>query len=376
MTKRRLPPRRPKSARDQAIDKALLAAASQVSANSGRSIVIRLDSKENRSITSRPKVTNAQPRAKASNPTSAIAVALAKAGLAPNAAKSPPQSAKPVAPPAKPPSAPALTKSSASAVPQPKAKVKTKKAKAAKEAKKPKQKKQTSPLSRLTVEEAFERQRRQDRKASIEEGRYERMLDRMKEAARTIANISQVTPDELLDLWRANITRIDNPNSAFRALAKDYIEAIESEWARRSIIARLDPDYFKWPSTKAAPGNGSFASLDHAEGILGYLGYHVGKTGEQSATRRQALLARVFEGTLPPINGPDYMRDWDRSGSAVRLERMAVSIASLIRSAKRRDADYSLAIEHWEEDLKFLYRTYYVDRFRFDWPGATPGGKI
>ena len=50
---------------------------------------------------------------------------------------------------------------------------------------------------------------------------------------------------------------------------------------------------------------------------------------------------------------------------------MAVSIASAVKSAKRRrDADYSVAIEHWEEDLKFLHRSYYIGRFGFDWPGS------
>lgn len=373
MAKRRLLPRRPKSARDQAIDKALLDAASQVGAHGGRSIAIRLDSKDDRSIASRPKVAKAKPETTTANPQSAIAVALANAGLAPKTQLAVPKPAKPAAPPVKSAVAPSPVKQPTPKPLQPKAKAKPKKTKPAKDAQKPKPPKQTSLEKRKTAEEAFEAQRRRDRKAAIEEGRSERMLDRMKEAARTIANIGQASPDELLDLWRANITRIDNPQSDFRALAKDYIEAIESEWTRRSIIARLDPDYFKWPSTRAVSGNGTFASLDHAEGILGYLGYHVGKTGDHSSARRQALLARVFEGALPPINGPRYMEEWDRSGSAIRLEKMANSIASAVQSAKRRrDADYSAAIEHWEEDLKFLHRAYYIGRFGFDWPGGTP----
>jgi hypothetical protein len=373
MAKRRPPSFPKKSARDQAIDKALLAAGAQVGPNGSGSIIIRLSGKADARIANPPKTAKPKPAATAANPKSAMALALTKVGLAPTLAAAQPKPAKSAPTPAKSVAAPAPAKQPPMPQ-QPKAKTKPPKAKAAKKTKKQKTAKQSNFQSRESIQRDYEEQIRQDRRATIEEGRAERQQDRLKKAALAIANIGQSSPDELVEMWRENITQLDSKHGDVRALARDCIDAIEGEWTRRSILARLNPDYFKWPSTKAAQGNGSFAALDHAEGILGYLGYHVGKTGEQSSARRQALLARVFEGALPPINGPDYMREWHRSGSAIRLEKMAVSIASLVRSAKRRDADYSVAIEHWEEDLKFLHRAYYIGRFGFDWPGNTSGG--
>ena len=196
------------------------------------------------------------------------------------------------------------------------------------------------------------------------------MRARLEEAAQFIARINYATPDALLTTWSKNVASMANIQSAFRDLAAEYVLAIEAEWQRRSILARLDPDHFDWPSTKAAPGSGAFGSMEHAEGILGYLGYHVGKSGEFSSARRQALLSRVFEGSLPPINGPKYMEEWGHQGTLPRLRKMAESIASAVKSAKRRNhADYSVAIEHWEDDLQYLYERYYVDRFNFGWPG-------
>jgi hypothetical protein len=377
MVKRRLPSPRKKSARDKAIDQILLAAADQTTADGGSSVLVRLTGRGSATTATTVKKAETKPADDAAKPVNAMALAFAKAGVAASTPPVPPKAQKPLAKPTKSTAAPAPARQPPPA-PQPsrsKAKpAKLPKQKASKPGKNAKKQKTLTPFE-LRNREAAEREReekiREHEKAIKDAERAVRITNQHKEAARAIANIGQASPDELLDLWRANIARLDNAKSAFSALARDYIEAIESEWTRRSIIARLDPDYFKWPSTKAAPGNGSFTSIDHAEGILGYLGYHVGKTGEASSARRQALLSRAFKGPLPPINDPEYMCEWGRPGSAVRLEKMAVSIASVVKSAKRqRDADYSVAIDHWEEDLKFLYREYYVRHFRFDWPGS------
>ena len=51
---------------------------------------------------------------------------------------------------------------------------------------------------------------------------------------------------------------------------------------------------------------------------------------------------------------------------------MAKTLASLCRQFKRNDAsgwaDYTCAIEEYEDDLDWLYHTYYKGRFDFPWP--------
>lgn len=199
--------------------------------------------------------------------------------------------------------------------------------------------------------------------------RSARMQERKQEAAQFIAAIHLTGNDELLDMWTRNAVRMGDPNNNFRDLAACYVAAIEAEWRRRTMLAELDPDHFNWPVIRTTSGNGDVGIYDYAEGILTVLGYHVGKSGEQSASRRQALLARIFEGQLPLINGPDYMKGWGGPGTPVRLKKMADSIASLASSARSRShADYTKAVEHWREDLGFLHRRYYVGRFAFGWP--------
>jgi hypothetical protein len=105
-------------------------------------------------------------------------------------------------------------------------------------------------------------------------------------------------------------------------------------------------------------------------GPLKFLGYTVGGDGH-SEGMRWAILQRVFEGVLPPVFPADYLSLWGAPGSPKRLSKMAESIASFARSAKRRDADtLAHAIGDWENDLQHLYHTYYVGRFGFAWPRA------
>lgn len=376
MPNRRHGPLPKKSARDKAIDRALLGAAKRLGGSSDGTIIVRLA--EPKAPPATPASEGAKARANTTDPQTALALALKKAGLASEPHKVPAKAKIPETTPETPTGAnapqPAPKPPRGKAIP-PKAPKRGISVPA--QGKKSKRKKEGQAPDRKAPEPSRTGQPKQAPRLGDEAGRAARMRERMKDAARFIANIGQATTDELVELWRKNIAALEAGKSDFRALAMDYVEAIEGEWARRNIISRLDPGFFNWPSTKAAPGNGTFAALDHVEGILGYMGYHVGKTGESLATTRQTLLSRVFEGPLPPINGPDYMDEWDRSGSAARLEKMAVSIASAVKSAKRRrEADFSVAIEHWEDDLDYLYRVYYVGRFRFDWPGSSGAGRF
>lgn len=95
------------------------------------------------------------------------------------------------------------------------------------------------------------------------EARAARMQERVKEAVRIIDRINYASPDELLALWIRYFRSAQDKHSNFQDLAKDYVEAIESEWRRRTILARLDPDHFDWPSTRAIRGGGMFASIEH-----------------------------------------------------------------------------------------------------------------
>ena len=59
-----------------------------------------------------------------------------------------------------------------------------------------------------------------------------------------------------------------------------------------------------------------------------------------------------------------------RPRSSVRLKKMAESIATFCRNGKRRARSMELAVVEWEQDLEWLRVTYYVGRFRFEWPST------
>lgn len=148
-------------------------------------------------------------------------------------------------------------------------------------------------------------------------------------------------------------------------------DAIEAEWRRRTGPGSNPDDYFRWPSTEAQIGDGSLSDPDQwlREGLLKFLQYSVGRYQEGNETSRRAILAAVFDGDLPPFHSAEYMRGWGKPSTALRLHKMADSLAAFARNFKRQqNPRFDDAIADWEADLKFLYDTYYVEHFKFDWP--------
>ena len=190
------------------------------------------------------------------------------------------------------------------------------------------------------------------------------------QAAPIVARLPQMTPDQTMGVWINALHFLDDEANDVetRHEAELVVRAIEEVWLRRSL-GRLPDGWFRWPDTQALGGNGSLSGEDWMVlGPLKFLGYTVGKDGCGQGLR-WAILRRVFEGVLPPVFPADYLSLWGAPGSPRRLSKMAESIASFARSAKRRDvAGLMHAIADWENDLRHLYDTYYMDRFGFAWP--------
>ena len=93
---------------------------------------------------------------------------------------------------------------------------------------------------------------------------------------------------------------------------------------------------FSWPSTNASPtGNSEKLTIDAPGiGVLKFMGYHVGMSGEDKAVRR-IILDNVFRRRLPPVDSSFYMKEWGQPSSRDRLKKMADTIAACARNQKR-----------------------------------------
>jgi hypothetical protein len=218
---------------------------------------------------------------------------------------------------------------------------------------------------------------RRREKLALAERREEerRKAERLIAVERFISNIEDASFGELLSNWRKHVElaafiRVTGNNIDRLPLYEELVRTVEGEWRRRSKLPHSADEYFDWPTTDAKRGDGRFAGIySVTEGVLGYLGYTVGERSTLTQSQRQAILNRVFQMHLPPIESPFYMKEWASPRSAARLKKMANSIASFARQAKRRqNADMREAVTSWEADLRTLHDEYYVGKFGFGWP--------
>lgn len=149
------------------------------------------------------------------------------------------------------------------------------------------------------------------------------------------------------------------------------INALNQVSARIGELEVQEQNAFEWPSTDAPGGNGSLSDDQfwYKDGLLSFVGYRVGKTNGLEEAKRHQILRCVLFNVLPNVDSPEYMQEWGVPQSSARLKKMAESIASFTRNAKRKDRNrMSYAISDWEDDLSFLHDTYYHPQLGFVWP--------
>lgn len=158
----------------------------------------------------------------------------------------------------------------------------------------------------------------------------------------------------------------------------------DHEWLMMKASGHPGLDYlsslaFPWPTTdvwEVLLGTLNLTFDRPALGLLGAMGYRVGKNGVPEGRRRVILttacllpLARLPEKFLGQWDD-DYLEEWGSENSAARLSKMADSIATFCRNQKRKRTPSGQAIADWESDLRWLKATFYVGRYRFRWPST------
>lgn len=182
-----------------------------------------------------------------------------------------------------------------------------------------------------------------------------------------VPDVEKISFDDSVALLRNIIGILCDPDKSYmHHEARKVKDQIYKVWVKKFGGRNDNNGYFKWPSTMADYGNGKLAENGwETEGVLSFFGYRVGHTQGKSQSVRQAILVEVFEGVIPPVFSRFYLSEWQSSKSAGRLRKMAETLASLTRNAKRKkNSDMSLSISQWEEDLSFLHRKFYIPMFR------------
>jgi hypothetical protein len=177
-------------------------------------------------------------------------------------------------------------------------------------------------------------------------------------------------PENGYDLLRLqNVFRIlAKPDHPLKPQAHGLQQEISVKWCDQAANGK----WFPWPTTVARKGTGRLTVLGwRQQGMLSLLGYHVGETEPTPRNVRQCILEYAFECYLPPLQDIAYYAEWGPPVTPRRLEKLANTLAALVRNAKRRhQIAYRVAIDDWEHDLWFLHQRYYVDLFNFGWPAT------
>jgi hypothetical protein len=144
--------------------------------------------------------------------------------------------------------------------------------------------------------------------------------------------------------------------SQISALREHWLQLVRRE-STRKLMNSGSPE---WPK-RAIAGRAEALSgkvFPYAEGMLSFMGYSVGATSPLTTMERRQILTYVYMGQLPIVTSLDYTQEWGSPGSYKRLSKLKNTILSFIRNAQRRRSNMAVAIQEWQEDLRFIHHAF------------------
>jgi hypothetical protein len=124
----------------------------------------------------------------------------------------------------------------------------------------------------------------------------------------------------------------------------------------------LEPQYTRPPAQRVQKLIVNFDTGNwQTTGVLGALGYHVGKNGVDKRTRR-AILTEAVEVQLVAASHEfaQYVLGWGAPKSRQRKVKIRDSIRAFAQVRRSARADYSAALADWDDDLAWLKAKYRV----------------
>jgi len=142
------------------------------------------------------------------------------------------------------------------------------------------------------------------------------------------------------------------------------------KWIIEQISGELDTSVTRSPTEVPTADGPATSEMWPDVGLLGSLGYRVGKSG-LPRFRRHAILRNAFRCEADQFLPESQAREWGKPMTPQRIQKTANSLAALARNARKKGSSYATAIEHWEDDLQFLKGEYSDVGQDVDWPATS-----
>lgn len=144
--------------------------------------------------------------------------------------------------------------------------------------------------------------------------------------------------------------------SQISALREHWLQLVRRESTRRLMNAGSP----EWPKRSIAGRAEALSGkvFPYAEGMLSFMGYSVGATSPLTTMERRQILTYVYMGQLPIVTSQAYTQEWGSPGSYKRLSKLKNAILSFVRNAQRRRTNMAVAIQEWQEDLRFIHHAF------------------
>jgi hypothetical protein len=127
--------------------------------------------------------------------------------------------------------------------------------------------------------------------------------------------------------------------------------------SHQKLVAAGPPE---WPTQAIANRAQSLSGklFPHEQGMLSFMGYRVGAGSTLTTMQRRGILTYVYLGELPMVIDTRYTQEWGEPKSRKRLMKLKNTLMSLIRNAQRRAGSMQIAIQEWQEDLRFIHEAF------------------
>jgi hypothetical protein len=136
------------------------------------------------------------------------------------------------------------------------------------------------------------------------------------------------------------------------------ISALRSHWlmlvrrdGHQKLLASGAPD---WPRQAATSRRDALSGkvFPYEQGMLSFMGYRVGAGSSLATMERRKILTYVYLGDLPTVI------DEGSPGSRKRLMKLKNTLMSFVRNAQRREGNMRIAIDEWQDDLRFIHEAF------------------